>query len=181
MVSNLGRARSSFCWQKDYQYQWPFQEPIHWRYLSYIRPIYTFQRISPQNTAKQYVLMHQPILGSWRSSIDHAGRLSLQSRCLCMHRRYRQLLFRVCLLNLLIQTRSAEHSNLSVRTVSNITGGGFSPTPLNTSRPSSVFWQFPRLTHPAWLETGATHLGNWWSNSEHVQWVNLRENLNRKP
>ena len=32
-------------------YQWPFQEPIDWRYLPYIRPI----RISQQNMAQNMV------------------------------------------------------------------------------------------------------------------------------
>ena len=36
--------------------QWPFQDPIYWRYLPYIRP--KFQGISPQNMAKHMVLTY---------------------------------------------------------------------------------------------------------------------------
>ena len=37
-------------------YQWPFQDPIDWRYLPYIRP--KFQGISPENMARNMVLTY---------------------------------------------------------------------------------------------------------------------------
>ena len=45
-------------------YPWPFQDPIYWRYLPYIRP--RFQGISHQNMAKNMVqYLHEN--GSWNS------------------------------------------------------------------------------------------------------------------
>ena len=48
-----------------------FQDPIHWRYLPYIRPKKGLCKgISPQNMAKHMVRLRTSILGSWRSPID---------------------------------------------------------------------------------------------------------------
>ena len=64
LVRNRPRwGRSSSC-------QWPFQEPIYWRYLPYIRPI--FQALISGNIPTEYGLIwySTSILGSWRSPID---------------------------------------------------------------------------------------------------------------
>ena len=52
-------------------FQWPFQEPIDWRYLPYIKPILglNFRGISPQNMAKHmvptYLHFRIPLGPSW--------------------------------------------------------------------------------------------------------------------
>ena len=53
-------------------HQWPFQEPIDWRYLPYIRPIFqAYVREYPHNSYGQtYGTNVPPSVGSWRSPSD---------------------------------------------------------------------------------------------------------------
>ena len=62
--------------------QWPFQDPIDWRYLPYIRPIFG-------NIPTKYGLLwySTSILGSWRSPIGHC--MNLNDTCLLISLEFR--------------------------------------------------------------------------------------------
>ena len=69
-TSELGDSASPF--MESPFHQWPFQEPIDWRYLPYIRPIFqAYAREYPHNSYGQtYGTNVPPSVGSWRSPSD---------------------------------------------------------------------------------------------------------------
>jgi hypothetical protein len=66
---------SIFCWEYD---QWPFQEPIDWRYLPYIRPIFqAYVREYPHKIWPymvqylQFRILEFPLIISWEYCNDN--------------------------------------------------------------------------------------------------------------
>ena len=60
-----------YVWDYMGLYQWPFEEPIDWRYLPYIRPMFTayVSRNIPTKYGLKYGTNVPPSVGSWNSHL----------------------------------------------------------------------------------------------------------------